>query len=156
MRGLVWHGMVLARAKAEFQRDERPRHICFRPCKRAAWLSHPRLFSEVFAMSKPSIIAFALMTGFGISATTFAQRVPPADATRAGQPAQPSASIDHPIIKPGDRNCLRETGSLIRVKKGECLPVTGRSYSGEELRRTGHPDTARALQMLDPSVNVGH
>jgi hypothetical protein len=113
-------------------------------------------FPRFSAMSKPSIIAFALMTGFGISATTFAQRVPLADATRAGQPAQPSASIDHPIIKPGDRNCLRETGSLIRVKKGECLPVTGRSYSVEELRRTGHPDTARALQMLDPSVNVGH
>lgn len=107
-------------------------------------------------MSKPSIIAFALMTGFGISATTFAQSIPPADTAQASQLAQKPAQADHRVIKPGDRNCLLETGSLIRARKGECLPVAGRTYSGDELRRTGHPDTARALQMLDPSVNVGH
>ena len=107
-------------------------------------------------MSKPSIIAFALMTGFGISTTTFAQSTPPANTAHSSQLGPKPAPADHPVTKPGDRNCLLETGSLIRARKGECLPVTGRSYSGDELRRTGHPDTARALQTLDPSVNVGH
>ena len=107
-------------------------------------------------MSRPSIIAFVLMTGFCISATTFAQSIPPADTAQASQLGQKSAPADHRVSKPGDRNCLRETGSLIRARKGECLPVTGRSYSGDELRRTGTPDTARALQMLDPSISVGH
>ncbi|MFI4958278.1 MAG: hypothetical protein ACHP7C_03855 [Lysobacterales bacterium] len=116
----------------------------------------PIVASEVPAMSKPSIIAFALMTGFGISATTFAQSTPAADTAHSSQLGLKPAPADHPVIKLGDRNCLRETGSLIRARKGECLPVTGRSYSGDELRRTGHPDTARALQTLDPSVNVGH
>ncbi len=59
-------------------------------------------------------------------------------------------------IKPGDPACLRETGSLIRAKPGRCLPVTGRSYTGDELRRTGTQNTARGLQMLDPSISVGH
>ncbi|MFC5579570.1 hypothetical protein [Rhodanobacter terrae] len=107
-------------------------------------------------MSKLSIITFALMTGLGISAMTFAQSIPAAGSAQASQRGPKSASADHQIIKPGDRNCLRETGSLIPAKKGECLPVIGRSYSSEELRRTGHPDTARALQMLDPSISVGH
>ncbi len=107
-------------------------------------------------MSRPFIIAFALMTGFGASATTLAQSTPPADTAQAIQLGQKPVPTGHRVIKPGDRNCLLETGSLIRARKGECLPVTGRSYSGDELRRTGHPDTARALQALDPSVSVGH
>lgn len=107
-------------------------------------------------MSKLSIITFALMTGLGISAMAFAQNIPAAGSAQASQPVAKSASADHQVIKPGDRNCLRETGSLIRAKKGECLPVIGRSYSRDELQRTGNPNTARALQMLDPSINVGH
>lgn len=61
-----------------------------------------------------------------------------------------------PVIKPGDRNCLRDTGSRIPAKPGECLPVAGRSYTGQELRNTGAIDTGRALQMLDPSITVRH
>jgi len=116
----------------------------------------PTVASEVPAMSRPSIIAFALMSGFGISATALAQSTPPADTAQVSQLGQKPAPADHRVIKPGDRHCLLETGSLIRTRKGECLPVTGRSYSGDELRRTGHPETARALQALDPSVSVGH
>lgn len=67
-----------------------------------------------------------------------------------------STTATSPAIKPGDAGCLRNTGSLIPAKRGECLPVTGRSYSAEELRRTGTQDTARGLQMLDPSISVGH
>ncbi len=74
----------------------------------------------------------------------------------ADQTSQKTTPATPPVIKPGDRACLRETGSLIRAKPGQCLPVTGRSYSGDELRRTGTPDTARALQLLDPSISIGH
>lgn len=107
-------------------------------------------------MFKLSIIAFALMTGLGISAMTLAQSSPAADTAQASRLGQQSASADHRVIKPGDRNCLRDTGSLIPARKGECLPVVGRSYSSDELRRTGNPNTARALQTLDPSISVGH
>lgn len=34
-----------------------------------------------------------------------------------------------------------------------CRPV-GRSYSAEQLRRTGQTNLAQALQMLDPSISA--
>jgi hypothetical protein len=46
---------------------------------------------------------------------------------------------------------------LFPAKKDQCLAVPGRSYTGDELRSQGtNGNNARALQMLDPSVSVGH
>lgn len=104
-------------------------------------------------MSKLPSTMFALMIGLGLSGVAVAQETAPAVAA---QTDQTSAPANHQVVKPGDHECLQHTGSLIPAKKGECLPVTGRSYSGKELRRTGEPDNARALQMLDPSISVGH
>ena len=104
-------------------------------------------------MSKPCIATLALITALGFSAAVDAQ---PATATPSGQAQQDASASRHRILKPGDRNCLQSTGSLIPHRKGECLPVAGRSYSGRELRRTGAIDTAHALQMLDPSISLGH
>jgi hypothetical protein len=102
-------------------------------------------------MSKLSILTLALITGLGISAAAFAQSPTP---TPSDQTSQKAASH---VPKPGDRDCIRDTGSLIPAKKDECLPVPGRSYSGDELRSQGtNGNNARALQMLDPSVSVGH
>jgi hypothetical protein len=56
--------------------------------------------------------------------------------------------------RPGDRNCLRDTGSLIPARPGHCLPVAGRSYSQDDLRRTGQTDAAAALGQLDPGIAV--
>ncbi|RCS29075.1 hypothetical protein DEO45_13495 [Rhodanobacter denitrificans] len=92
-----------------------------------------------------------------VGATAFAQDASPAGqvpASQAGRSA--AAAAARSPLKPGDRNCLRSTGSLIPAKEGQCLPVAGRSYSGDEVRRTGVNNTARALQMLDPSISVGH
>jgi hypothetical protein len=102
-----------------------------------------------------SAIRFASILVLATSAGMASAQAPlPASATSAA-PAAQVAPAAHAVIKPGDRTCLQQTGSLIRAKPGQCLPVAGRSYSGEELRRTGTPDTARALQMLDPSISVG-
>jgi hypothetical protein len=71
--------------------------------------------------------------------------------------AHPGATRNDPAVRPDDRQCLRSTGSLIPPKPGQCLPVAGRSYGPEDIRRTGARTTAEALQMLDPSVTVrGH
>jgi hypothetical protein len=71
--------------------------------------------------------------------------------------AHAGAAQGHSVLRPDDRNCLRSTGSLIPPKPGECLPVAGRSYDREDIRRTGARTTAEALQMLDPSLTVrGH
>ncbi|MHB1271656.1 MAG: hypothetical protein ACYCZD_02625 [Rhodanobacter sp.] len=102
-------------------------------------------------MSKSSIAMFALLTGLGINASAIAQNPAPASAVHASQ-----KNDGRQLIKPGERNCLQQTGSLIRARKGHCLPLPGQSYSGDELRRTGATDTAHALQMLDPRISIGN
>lgn len=44
------------------------------------------------------------------------------------------------------------TGTRIALKPGECANLPGRSFSQDELERTGAPTTAEALRMLDPSL----
>jgi hypothetical protein len=45
------------------------------------------------------------------------------------------------------------TGSRVPLDQNQCASF-GRSYSGEELQQTGHIDTARALQTLDPAITA--
>jgi len=102
-------------------------------------------------MSRLPIAMFALLTGLGITASAIAQNPKSASAVHASQ-----KNDERQLIQPGDRNCLQQTGSLIRARKGRCLPLPGQSYSGDELQRTGATDTAHALQMLDPRISIGH
>jgi hypothetical protein len=85
-----------------------------------------------------------------------------ASATAASEQRDPRAENDRPL---SDRNCLRETGSLIVASQNaradrrkdpserRCAPVHGRSYDRDDLDRTGQTNVADALRMLDPSVN---
>jgi hypothetical protein len=111
---------------------------------------------RLFAMSRLSNTLLALLVGLGISSVAGAQSATPATAPANSQSAQAATTARDGVIKPGDRQCLQQTGSRIPAKAGKCLPVTGRSYSGDELRRTGIQDNARALQTLDPSISAGH
>jgi hypothetical protein len=52
--------------------------------------------------------------------------------------------------------CVPETASRLPMRTGVCSSAPGRSYSNEDLERTGHTDVADALQMLDPSITVHH
>jgi hypothetical protein len=53
-----------------------------------------------------------------------------------------------------DPNCLANTGSQIASKSG-CRGY-GRSYSSDDIDRTGQTQTADALGLLDPSITVHH
>jgi hypothetical protein len=109
-----------------------------------------------FAMYKSLLIALTV-AGLGFGVVAAAQSPLPENQTApSGQSTQKAVPVTRNVLKPGDRNCLRSTGSLIPAKEGTCLPVAGRSYSGDELRRTGFNDTGRALEALDPSISVGH
>lgn len=107
-------------------------------------------------MLKTTMLSLAATFGFGIGALAAAQTARPVQSSPGAMPktsAQPTAR-QHQVIKPGDRNCIRDTGSMIPVKKGQCLQgVSGRSYSAEDLRNTGQPKTADALRMLDPAIH---
>lgn len=81
-----------------------------------------------------------------------------ADAPHEGQAEAASAPAaereDHEDKH--DPNCLTQTGSrLIRkdVSGRKCAIATGRSYTGEDLERTGARDVGHALRMLDPAIN---
>ncbi|MBN8736905.1 MAG: hypothetical protein J0H27_11635 [Xanthomonadales bacterium] len=98
-----------------------------------------------------------------MSATAFAQQGTAAQdagqpAATAPQPAAQTQTAKQRAVPPLDsRNCIRDTGSRIPPPKGQCLPVAGRSYSQQDIQRTGALTTGQALQMLDPSVTVhGH
>lgn len=101
-------------------------------------------------MSRFMRVASLLLAGLAIGFVAQAQQVPVA-ASSVQSPQQKA------VVKPGDRNCIRDTGSRIPAKPGHCLPVGGRSYSQQDLQNTGEIELGPALQKLDPSVTVrGH
>jgi hypothetical protein len=59
-------------------------------------------------------------------------------------------------VKPVSSNCVI-SGTRIVQKGAECSQgFPGRSFSQEDLDRTGDTNAADALQKLDPSVTVHH
>ncbi len=107
-------------------------------------------------MLKTTILALTTVLSLGGGASALAQTAPPAPPARHAAPTAVTKPADQQpqLIKPGDRNCLRSTGSLIPAKKGQCLQgVFGRSYSAQELRNAGQQNTADALRMLDPAIH---
>jgi hypothetical protein len=63
------------------------------------------------------------------------------------QPEKHSAAAENP-------SCLIHTGSRIAVP-GKCRG-TGRSYTSDDLKRTGKTTVAAALALLDPAITVHH
>ena len=113
------------------------------------------------ALINPLLIAS--LVALSAATASFAQEATPPTATdatmQAAGDAQNSAATTaaahRQVLKPGDRNCLQTTGSLIPAKPGTCLTgAPGRSYSKEDIDRTGQPTLGPALQMLDPAVTV--
>jgi hypothetical protein len=51
--------------------------------------------------------------------------------------------------------CLTQTGSLIPDKNGNCAAF-GRSYSKDDIDRTGSTTLGEALERMDSSVTVRH
>jgi hypothetical protein len=106
-----------------------------------------------------------------------------AQAQSAPEPVAPPQvdTQDVAQARVDDPHCLRYTGSLVvaasnaredrndgtqaqsdaadaagAANHGRCVYSSGRAYSQDDLRRTGQTDIGRALQMLDPSVTIGH
>jgi hypothetical protein len=73
-------------------------------------------------------------------------------AATDGAKAKPSASAAFSK----DPSCLTDTGSRIAPPPGTQCRGTGRSYSNEDIQRTGSTSAADALSLLDSSVTVHH
>jgi hypothetical protein len=76
----------------------------------------------------------------------FAGSAAVADDAKA-KPEKPAAVAQNP-------SCLTQTGSRIGAK-GKCR-ATGRSYTNDDMRRTGATTVGEALPLLDPSITVHH
>ncbi len=99
----------------------------------------------------------------GIAAGQSATQAPVDSATREASVADRTSDAASSLR---DRHCLRETGSNItasrnqrqRLRRGpdaradRCAPVSGRSYTREDLQRTGAFGLHDALRRLDPAV----
>jgi hypothetical protein len=70
-------------------------------------------------------------------------------ATGHDQRSASAAAPDHGPM------CVSATGERMPAKSGSCS-VYGRSWSREDLERSGQPDVGQALQQIDPSVTVQH
>jgi hypothetical protein len=51
--------------------------------------------------------------------------------------------------------CVGDSSLRTSVKSGPCT-VSGRTWTREDLERTGHTDVGRALETLDPSITTHH
>ena len=113
------------------------------------------------------LVFFPMLLGlaFGASAQTpapapvepvapQAAAAPANDATTTAQPAPKDVAKKDEV---SDRNCLKETGSRLAPRpdsKGrKCVNATGRSYTREDMDRTGAIDLQDALRRLDPAVH---
>ncbi|WP_334177677.1 hypothetical protein [Pseudoxanthomonas sp.] len=92
-------------------------------------------------------------------AQTPAEPVPATPPTTAQAPAGMTAEMPSPAALGDDKrlsdiNCLRETGSRITKRDGKprCTGQPGRSYTKDDLDRTGHTNLGDALRALDPAV----
>lgn len=101
---------------------------------------------------------------FGMAFVASAQTATPAAtqdeiSASATAPAAAEAEASKPIDAKkelANGNCLRQTGSRISPRADKhgrkCVNAPGRSYSKDDLDRTGATDMAEALRRLDPSV----
>ena len=76
----------------------------------------------------------------------FAGSAAVADDAKA-KPEKPTAAAANP-------SCLTQTGSRISAK-GKCRGA-GRSYTSDDMKRTGATTVGDALPLLDPSIVVHH
>ena len=101
------------------------------------------------------LIVFLAASTFAL--TALAQSPAPA-AAQQDQTAPPEVTVvsGAPVHKM-DNHCLRETGTrIVHKDKNACVNAAGKSYSNDDIRRTGATDIGDALQLLDPSITVHH
>ncbi len=101
------------------------------------------------------LVLLSLVLGFAYSAAAQTPAVAPADAATPTTATEDASTDQASKDKPADRTCLRETGSrLIRADRDsrKCAIAFGRSYTREDLQRTGEVDLADALRRLDPAI----
>ena len=90
-------------------------------------------------MWKSALLAVCLAGAVCVTAPVFAD-----DAKPAPQPAHASSPT----------TCMRDTATRIKLAPDECSASAGRSYTKEDVDRTGKTTASGALRLMDPSVTI--
>ena len=77
-------------------------------------------------------------------------------ASALGCSGAPQPRPDTQIADTSPRPCSLPTASRIPGKPGDCYASPGRTYSQEDVQRTGQTNVGDALHLLDPSITVHH
>ena len=93
-----------------------------------------------------SLVSCLLLCGSALAVTPVAMQ------TSVDIEAKSKTAVDAVAVEQSEHACLRQTGSRIHHRAGTC--AFGRSYSGDDLRRTGANDVAHGLQLLDPAISA--
>lgn len=103
------------------------------------------------------------LSGWVLSSAAFAMPVEGTSVeikSTESAPVAAAAAVPVQDAKPvaeARRDCIRESGTrIVRRDKDGCNGMAGRSYSQEDLRRTGDTNIADALQRLDPAIGRQH
>ena len=93
-----------------------------------------------------------------LAAAAFAVAIPATALAQEHEPEEAGQAAAK-MKDPGDRFCIRETGSRITATRNrgrkadeECVNAAGRVYTREEIESTGSADVRDALRRLDPSI----
>jgi hypothetical protein len=71
----------------------------------------------------------------------------------AARTADVSPSVGAPGSLAQNPACLHQTGSRIAAANANCS-AWGRSYSSDDIERTGSVTAGEALRLMDPSITV--
>jgi hypothetical protein len=101
-------------------------------------------------MKRLMISLFGALAFAAVAQAAEPQANPVADTTQVTQDEAKKPDLD-------DRYCLRQTGTRIgsrntSSKDQKCTGAMGRSYTREDLERTGDVNIADALRKLDPAI----
>ncbi|MGO1073158.1 hypothetical protein [Lysobacter sp. CA199] len=80
-------------------------------------------------------------------------REPTTPAATAQADAKPAAAAAAAKKDRRDPTCLTQTGSRLQPRSQNGCAGYGRSYSRDDLDRTGRTDVGQALRQLDPRLN---
>jgi hypothetical protein len=90
-------------------------------------------------MFKSSTLALCMLSAVLCTAGAVAD-----DAKPAPQPAQPKAP----------NTCMHDTGTRLKLAPDECSASAGRSYTKDDVDRTGKTTAGGALRLMDPSITI--
>jgi hypothetical protein len=99
---------------------------------------------------------FAALLGLLMSAAAQAQTAAPEPQATVPADSKEPIVVAAPAVKEAPKaHCLTSTGTrIVRRDKNACMGDPGRTYTREDIARTGAIDIGDALMKLDPSITV--